>query len=228
MNGRTFYAVGSSGSRVVLAAAPRLTPLGLYGHRTACCPSRPAVRPRATLARRCGRRKRNAVRRTAASRTTRPPPGRAPRLTPLGLYGHRIACRPSRPAVRPRATLARRWGSQRATARAVRLSYVTNNFRRPAGVCGGSSFASPAAARAGGESTRSAAARSPPRARRASPCGHVPASLCSAFVWPWVISSRVCAASRQRRALAMPPAVSSRAPEVPPDRGRDLQTSCSR
>ena len=71
------------------------------------------------------------------------------RLTPLGLYGHRNTRRPSRPAVRPRATLARR-----ETARGVLLPHVTNNFRRPAGVCGGSSSASPAAARAGGESTR--------------------------------------------------------------------------
>jgi len=58
MNGRTFYAGEADGSRVVLAAVPRLTPLGLYGHRTTCRPSRPAVRPRANVARRCGRRER--------------------------------------------------------------------------------------------------------------------------------------------------------------------------
>jgi len=75
---------------------PRLTPLGLYGHRNTRCPSRPAVRPRATLAR---------------LRKAWPPLGRVPRLTPLGLYGHRNTRCPSRPAVRPRANIARRWGS---------------------------------------------------------------------------------------------------------------------
>ena len=109
MNGRTFYAVEAGGSRVVPAASPRLTPLGLYGHRTTCRPSRPAVRPRATLARRCGRRKRNAVRRTAASRTTRPLPDRGPTAYAVGLIraSHRMPSKPTgrKAAGDPRKTL---------------------------------------------------------------------------------------------------------------------------
>ena len=70
MNGRTFYAGEAGGSRVVLAAVPRLTPLGLYGHSYPCRPSRPAVRPRATLAR---------------LRKAWPPPGRVPTAYAVGL-----------------------------------------------------------------------------------------------------------------------------------------------
>ena len=62
MNGRTFYAGEAGGSRVILAASPRLTPLGLYGHSHRM-PSKPTGRKAA-----------------GESSTTRPPRGRRWRL----------------------------------------------------------------------------------------------------------------------------------------------------
>ena len=63
MNGRTFYAVESSGSRVLFGRVPRLTPLGLYGH-SHHTPSKPTGRKAA-----------------GESSTTRPLRGRGWRLS---------------------------------------------------------------------------------------------------------------------------------------------------
>ena len=89
MNGRTFYAGGAGGSRVVLAAVPRLTPLGLYGH-THHMPSKPTGRKAAGAPRKTPQlRKRNGVSGTIAPSLDAAPPNRAHGIRWIGVFRRR-------------------------------------------------------------------------------------------------------------------------------------------